>query len=109
MRDYMGSSGTADQCGLGRTRADGSRKGQTLRADTVVTHTSVGIAEAEFPFEHLPHSLAERELIHFRFVGRLLAAQQAFHKPTVAELSCVRPELAGAGRYQAERNSATNR
>jgi hypothetical protein len=76
----------ADQSGLGRTTADGSRKRQTFIADSVVTHTSVRIAEAEFPFEHLPHPLAERELIHLRFNGRLLAAQQAFHNTTVANL-----------------------
>jgi hypothetical protein len=33
-----------------------------------------------------------------------MATQQAFHKPTVADLSCVRPELEGSCRYQAERN-----
>jgi hypothetical protein len=93
----------ADQSGLGRTRADGSRDGQTFRADTVVTHTSVGIAEAEFPFEHLPHPLAERELIHLRFDSRNLAAQKAFHKPSVPDPSCVRPELEGSCGYQTER------
>lgn len=56
----------------------GSRKGQTFIANSVVTHN------AELPFEHLPYPLAKRELIDLRFDRRLLAAQQAFHKPSVA-------------------------
>ena len=85
-------------------QAISNRKGQTFTADSVVKHTPVGISDAEFPFEHLPHPLAEWELIHLRFDSRILAAQKAFHKPSVADLSCVRPELEGACRYQAERN-----
>jgi hypothetical protein len=84
----------------------GRRKGQAFTADSVVKHTPVRIADAEFPFEHLPHPLAERELIHLGFDRRFLAAQQALHKPTVADLSCGRPELERACRYQAEHNSS---
>lgn len=70
-------SGIADQCGLRPTRADqaiGSRKGQTLSADSILKRN------AELSFEHLPHPLAEGELIDLRFDGRLLAAQYACHK-----------------------------
>ena len=94
-----------DQRGLARTRADqaiGSRKGQTFRADTVV------IPNAELPFEHLPHLLAERELFDLRFDRRLLTAYQASHRPTVADLCCIRPELEGSVRYHAERNSSAS-
>jgi hypothetical protein len=55
--------------------------------------------------EHVPHLLAERELIDLSFDRRLLAAKQASHKPTVAYLSCVRRELKGSRRYHVERNS----
>lgn len=90
--------GMADQCGLGRTRADDWGKSQTLGAD-------VGLLDAKLPFEHLPRPLAERELINLCFDRRLLAANYARHKLTVTDLSCVLPEPEGSCRYQAGRNA----
>jgi hypothetical protein len=53
--------------GLGRTRADDVGKSQTVGAD-------LGVLDAEFSFEHLPHLLAKRELIELRFDQRLMTA-----------------------------------
>jgi hypothetical protein len=60
IRDKPEQSRIADQCGLGRTRADDRGKSQTLGAD-------VGLLDAKFSFEHLARPLAERELIDLRF------------------------------------------
>jgi hypothetical protein len=58
---------------LFRSNAISNRKGQTFTADSLIQHAPVGIADAEFSLEHLPHSLAEWELIELRFDSRLMA------------------------------------
>ena len=55
-----------DQCGLlvnyrATLKRTVSWKGQTFTADSIVKRT--GIADAELPFEHLPHQLEQGERV----------------------------------------------